>query len=176
MNMVLYIKRFLELISICLFSLSFYFIIRKYLERQVSISVEHIVTEYLDNPSISVCPYQSMKSELDSLIFEPTNLTGAEILESFRNQAYKRNETFFYVSYPSDSNPGFECLTSMFSSDDGKPCSFPFIYQNKSNEKCNYYMDGDYSWCLTRVRDDNTMVEDSEYWGQCNKRCEGIYV
>ena len=37
-------------------------------------------------------------------------------------------------------------------------------------------MDGDYSWCLTRVRDDNTMVEDSEYWGQCNKRCEGIYV
>jgi len=75
-------------------------------------------------------------------------------------------------NYADDSGGNKNCKT-IDGPGKGKPCIFPFIYQEKEYNTCT--KDGDDEvheyWCSTKV-DDGVHV--SGEWGRCSKRCQGV--
>ena len=114
-------KCFFHILCFFIFCFTIQLLVNKYSKKKVSIATEKITTKDKRLPSLSFCPYPAMKERMDPLIFNDSNLTGSEILQSIRNSIYKKNETFFYVSYQTRDNPGFECLTTK-DSHDGTSC------------------------------------------------------
>ena len=89
-------------------------------------------------PSISICPNFPFKSYLEDFMFKNDSISLKEIEKLVKQNSYSKDEIFYYVSYPTFSNLGYECLTTKDSVDYRKPCVFPFIFDNI----CKYH------WCI----------------------------
>ena len=76
---------------------------------------------------MSVCTEYTFKKYIDEEIL--SNLSMSETKNLVKSVLWKRNETFYFVSYPSEKDLGFECMTTPDSYDFVKPCSFPFYYE-----------------------------------------------
>ena len=83
-----------------------------------------------DFGSVSICPFIAFKDNLEDQMFRNETISLEDIKRLIDENAWKRNETFYFVSYPTDTDPGFECLTTKDSIDRTKPCSFPFKWDN----------------------------------------------
>ena len=59
------------------------------------------------------------------------NSSLAEIESKVKRNVWPRNETFYFLDFPTEKSPGFPCMTTEESVDPNKPCMFPFIYKNK---------------------------------------------
>ena len=168
-------KCFFHILCFFIFCFTIQLLVNKYSKKKVSIATEKITTKDKRLPSLSFCPYPAMKERTDPLIFNDSNLTGSEILQSIRNSIYKKNETFFYVSYQTRDNPGFECLTTKDSHDGNKPCAFPSTFNNQTLHECDgHSYDASATWCWTKVHEDGTPFSQTPgSWGNCSPRCKG---
>ena len=63
-------------------------------------------------------------------MFRNDSISIKEIENLVKANSWQSEEIFYYVSYQTKSNPGYECLTTKDSVDPRKPCSFPFIWDN----------------------------------------------
>ena len=55
-------------------------------------------------------------------------------------------------------------------------CSFPFIYKNKTYNKCTVFTDNScLRWCATLVDSNNMYIENSGLWGYCDLLCPVNY-
>ena len=131
-----YYQRVLEFLFFILFCACCNLLISKYLKGKISVAVERIEMRNKEYPSVTVCPVNSLKENQDKYLEDDNNMTSSEILTKFKDAAWKRNETFYYVSYVTENSPGFECLTDKSSNDPVKPCSFPYVWENQS--KCQF--------------------------------------
>ena len=170
-----YAKRFLELIFFILFCLFCNILLVKYFSKKVSVSVEQITMETKDYSSISVCPLNGLRDRMDYLIEEKSNLSSVEILNTMKKVAWKRNETFYFVSYATKDKPGFECLTLKYSNDPMKPCVFPFEWNGEILQNCSKSSSNGEPWCITRANNDQTLnIDTTSRWGICDgERCHG---
>ena len=127
-----YYQRVLEFLFFILFCACCNLLISKYLKGKISVAVERIEMRNKEYPSVTVCPVNSLKENQDKYLEDDNTMTSSEILTKFKDTAWKRNETFYYVSYVTENSPGFECLTDKSSNDPVKPCSFPYVWESQS--------------------------------------------
>ena len=59
------------------------------------------------------------------------NSSLGEIESKVQRNVWLRNETFYFLDFPTEKTPGFPCMTTEGSVDPNKPCLFPFIYKYK---------------------------------------------
>ena len=89
---------------------------------------------------------------------------------------WKRSEVFYFFSHSKMFNSTFPCNTIEGATEEGKPCSFPYIdlsdgrgLQNNCTQPLNY--------CYTRTDENNIIFTSgslkSEYWGYCRDDCRG---
>lgn len=170
-----YAKRFLELIFFVLFCLFCNLLLVKYFSKKVSVAVEQITMKNKDYSSVSVCPLNGLQKTMDNMIEAKSNLSAVEIINAMKNVAWKRNETFYFVSYATENKPGFECLTLKYSNDPVKPCIFPWKWSGKLLHNCSISSSNGEPWCITKANLDNTLnLATTQRWGICdNERCHG---
>ena len=170
-----YAKRILEIILFILFCSFCNLLLVKYFSRKVSVAVEKIKVENKAYSSISVCPLNGLRDNMDHFIEEKSNLSAVEILNEMKKVAWKRNETFYFVNYATKDKPGFECLTLKYSNDPMKPCVFPFMWDGELFHNCSKASSNSESWCITKANNDNTINMDTlKRWGICDlERCHG---
>ena len=86
-------------------------------------------------PSITVC-----KNYLNGL--RPEVVTNASLdtkdkIEILHQKTWKKNEVFYFFSHAKMFNKTFPCTTKEGATEQGKPCSFPFIDEvHGKQEKC----------------------------------------
>ena len=102
----------------------------KYFSREVTSSTKKITFAAKEYPSISICPSHAFKINLEDYMFKNNSISLEEIENLVKANAWTADEIFYYVSYQTKTNPGYECLTSKDSVDPRRPCSFPFIWDN----------------------------------------------
>ena len=125
-------------------------------------------------PSVSVCVQNTFKKSLDGILFNRT-LIKAENLA--KENVWKRNETFYFVNHPTVKTNGYPCFTTRDSVDQGKPCSFPFIYNFENITITSYNCsldDNNKPWCYSKLYQNKTrMINHHKYWGNCDCSCNG---
>ena len=121
-------------------------------------------------PSISVCVEYAFKKYLEEEIFNPSLPSLNETEKLARENVRKKNETFFFVNHPSVKSNGYPCFTTKESTDPGKPCSFPFMYEKTLNYACSS-LDNKQPWCYTKVDANRTTI--NKEWGICSSDCQG---
>ena len=102
----------------------------KYFSREVTSSTKKIIFAHKEYPSISICPYSPFKINLEDHMFKNDSISLKEIEKLVKSSSWTADEIFYYVSYQTETNPGYECLTTKDSVDPRRPCSFPFIWDN----------------------------------------------
>ena len=102
----------------------------KYLRRSKAVSIEEIELSQKEFPSVTICPNYAFKEILEVEMFQG-NSTLDKIEARVKRNVWTRNETFYFVDFPTRQTPGFPCLTTEESIDPNKPCMFPFIYKKK---------------------------------------------
>lgn len=103
---------------------------RKYLKRSKAVSIEEVEMTKKEFPSVTICPNYAFKEILEVEMFQG-NSSLAQIESKVKRNVWARNETFYFLDFPTRKTPGFPCLTTEESIDPNKPCMFPFIYKNK---------------------------------------------
>ena len=108
----------LEIFFFIIFCLTAWTSIQKYLSYKISITVKEENMKEKEFPSISICPQSALKENLENVIFknESFNLSFTEIESLLISKTWKRNETFYFVSYPSNEDSGifFQILFENF--------------------------------------------------------------
>ena len=66
------------------------------------------------------------------------NSSLGEIESKVKRNVWQRNETFYFLDFPTEKTPGFPCMTTEESVDPNKPCMFPFIYKYKGLANLTY--------------------------------------
>ena len=102
----------------------------KYFSKEISSSTKKIGFVEREYPSISICPLSPFKVNLEDDLFKNDSISLQEIKNLVKDNSWTADEIFYYVSYPTKTNPGYECLTTKDSVDPSRPCSFPFIWDN----------------------------------------------
>ena len=102
----------LEIFFFIIFCLTAWTSIQKYLSYKISITVKEEKMKEKEFPSISVCPHHALKENLENVIFKNESLNAGftEIERLLISKTWKRNETFYFVSYPSHKDPGNCCF------------------------------------------------------------------
>ena len=119
----------LELMFFIVFCVTAWTSLQKYLSYKISVSVKEEKMKEKEYPSVSICPFYAYKEDLEDFLFNNKSSSLVDIERLVKSNIWKRNETFYFVSYPSEKDPGFECMTTPDSYDFVKPCSFPFYYE-----------------------------------------------
>ena len=129
----------------------------------------------IDNVCDSVCVDHVFKASFDDLFFRNDSITVEEIGDIVKKNVWSRNETFYFVDFPSDSNSGYPCMTSRDSYDPNKPCMFPFYWGDHFLDNCTDLDNGGEFWCYTKLGQDLRVElgQSSEVWGLCGPRCQG---
>ena len=98
----------LEKFFFIIFCLTAWTSIQKYLSYKISITVKEEKMKEKEFPSISICPHHALKENLENVIFknEALNASFTEIERLLISKTWKRNETFYFVSYPSNKDSG----------------------------------------------------------------------
>ena len=114
------------------------------------------------------------KAGFDDLFFRNESITVAEIGEIVKENVWRRNETFYFVNFPSDSDGGYPCITSRDSIDPNKPCSFPFYWKDELLFNCTDQDNGGELWCYTKLAQDfRPHPNNTAKWGLCGDQCQG---
>ena len=100
----------------------------KFSAKEITSSTKKIIITEKEYPSISICPNYPFKINLEDYIFKNDSISMQEIKKLIKTYSWSKEEIFYYVSYQTESNPGFECLTTKDSLDPRMPCSFPFTW------------------------------------------------
>ena len=79
---------------------------------------------------MTICPNYAFKEILEVEMFQGNSSLG-EIESKVKRNIWPRNETFYFLDFPTDKTPGFPCMTTEESVDPNKPCMFPFMYKYK---------------------------------------------
>ena len=186
---------FCELMLFIIFCYCGFTSVRKYQSGKVSIFVELQTMKDLDYGSMSICPYFAFKKNLEDLMFKNETIVLDDVQKLVDENVWKRNETFYFVSYPTNEEPGYECLTTKGSVDNKKPCIFPFKWHNKcklETELNGWFnikyqitilaystctIDGNVErWCVTKTSEDGEVAWDTtKRWGLCEDRCTGKF-
>jgi len=67
------------------------------------------------------------------------------------------------------------CLPCKTVGDSGKPCIFPFIYQNTTYDRCTSRdSDTGQPWCATAIDNEGYVIDYA--WGDCDEGCPGTRV
>ena len=127
---------FLEVTFTIIFIATCWNSISKYMEGTVAVSWQQFDILDVQYPAISVCVDNAYKAGFDDLFFRNDSISVKEVEEIVKENVWKRNETLYYVNFPSDNNPGYECMTSRDSYDPNKPCLFPFYYGDVFINNC----------------------------------------
>ena len=106
------------------------------MEGTIAVSWQEFDILDVQYPAISVCVDNAYKDGFDDLFFRNNSISVKEVEEIVKENVWKRNETLYYVNFPSDNNPGYECMTSRDSYDPNKPCLFPFYYGDVFINNC----------------------------------------
>ena len=114
-------------------NITFENIFDKFLSGKIAIFEQTKTMPSKDYASISICPFIAFKHNIEHQMFKNETVSLSEIGKLVRENAWKRNETFYFVSYPTNDDPGFECFTTKDSVDRLRPCSFPF-WRNWNNK------------------------------------------
>ena len=123
----------------------------------------------------SVCMDNVYKKSIDQFLFKNDSITVDDLENLVKENTWKKNETFFFVSYPTPKVGGFPCLTTKDSVDPSKPCMFPAVwYDGREMSNCSID-DSDEAWCLTKLGRDRRMYMGSTAgrWGLCKLQCRG---
>ena len=102
----------------------------KYFSREVTYSTKKIIFPAKEYPSISICPNPAFKVNLEDYMFKNDTISLEDIESLVKDEAWSSEEIFYYVSYQTKTNPGYECLTTKDSVDPRRPCSFPFTWDH----------------------------------------------
>ena len=76
-----------------------------------------------------------------------------------------RNTTHIYYSDGQLNDEDYQC--NPITIDDGSPCKFPFIYNNKEFTSCTNVESEGRPWCATAVKDNGELEREDSY-GYCN--------
>ena len=117
----------------------------KYCSREITTSTKKISFTKKEYPSISICLSYPFKTNLEEYMFKNDSISLKEIEKIVKANSWTADELFYYVSYQTETNPGYECLTTKDSVDPRKPCSFPFIWGNV----CKYSLN---LWSLSQLK------------------------
>ena len=131
---------------------------------------------FLSKKYFSVCVDNIYKKDIFQYFYKNQSLTVDEIENLVKENIWNKNETFYFVNYPSPSNPGFECMTTKDSVDSNEPCMFPYNWKGNPVNNCSYdkIAEEEEPWCLTKLNKNHTMFK-SQQWGNCRKECDGGY-
>ena len=127
----------------------------------------------------SVCMDNIYKKDFDDLLFVNQSITVGEIEDLVKENVWKKNETLYFVDFPSNSNPGYECMTTKDSYDSNKPCNFPFHWRDKLRLNCSEEDTGGELWCFTKLNWDLQYDSSSQHprrWGLCRPECQGLDI
>ena len=69
---------------------------------------------------ISVCMDNVYKKSIDQFLFQNDSITVAALENLVKENTWKKNETFFFVNYPTPTVGGFPCMTTKDSVDPNK--------------------------------------------------------
>lgn len=125
-----YFSHGLEIFFFMIFTFMCWRSLVKYCSRERTVLIKKIDFEEKEYPSVSICPNHPFKTNLEDFMFRNDSISIKEIENLVKANSWKSEEIFYYVSYQTKSNPGYECLTTKDSVDPRKPCSFPFIWDN----------------------------------------------
>ena len=118
------------------------------------------------------------KKSFDDLLFINQSITVGDIEDLVKERVWKKNETLYFVDFPSNSNPGYECMTTKDSYNSNKPCSFPFYWRDQLLQNCSDQDTGGEPWCYTKVNQEfkhNSSLQEHEGgWGLCRPGCQGL--
>ena len=115
------------------------------------------------------------KKDFDDLLFVNQSVSLREIEDHVKENVWMKNETLYFVDFPSKSNPGYECSTTKDSYDSNKPCSLPFVWRDKLLNNCSDDDTGGELWCFTKLFPE-TLYHSTEHlkrWGLCRPECQG---
>ena len=73
---------------------------------------------------ISVCMDNVYKKSIDQFLFQNDSITVAALENLVKENTWKKNETFFFVNYPTPTVGGFPCMTTKDSVDPNKGIFF----------------------------------------------------
>lgn len=112
------------------------------------------------------------KKDFDDLLFINQSITVEEMKDLVKENVWKKNETLYFVDFPSYSNPGYECMTTKDAYNSNKPCSFPFYWRDKLVHNCSDEDTGGELWCYTKVNQELKYSFEGG-WGLCRPECKG---
>ena len=117
------------------------------------------------------------KKQFDDLLFINQSITLGEIEDLVEERVWKKNETLYFVDFPSNSNPGYECMTTKDAYNSNKPCSFPFYWRKQLLQNCSDKDTGGEPWCFTKVNQEFkfSVQEHQGGWGLCRPECQGLF-
>ena len=146
-------KYFYPLVTIFLFFVFTYFAFEswdKFKQERISTNVREEFMKNFVYPSITVCPEKTFKTKIEIPTKEPLETIKQFYLDNVRNirkvsfkdmrfiASFKTccSEVFFFVNHRTWSRDGHKCMTGAVSEDAGRPCVFPFTFENKTHDKC----------------------------------------
>ena len=148
MKKILLFNAFITLILLGLFSWQTYTAGMKYLEMTTIMSSSSEDEGSVLFPSVTVC-----KNYLNGLrpeVVKNETLETKEKINILHTRTWKKHEVFYFFSHAKMFNKTFPCTTKEGATEQGKPCSFPFIDEISWQQQPNCLKPLDY--CYTRLR------------------------
>ena len=113
----------------------------KWLNRNTIISSSNMDDGEVLFPSITVCKKYLNGLHVD--VIENKSLSVKDKIAILQENTWKKNEVFYFFSHSKMFNSTFPCNTLEGATEEGKPCSFPYIdptlgLQSKCTQPLNY--------------------------------------
>ena len=109
--------------------------ISKYSENKKSVWITTVDVEEVMYPSVTVCKRRAFDDHINDWIHnESANLKDIE--EALKENIATKDDIFYFVSHPNMIESNHPCMTTKDRINPGKPCIFPFQWNQTNHRKC----------------------------------------
>ena len=125
MKKILFFNGFMMIVLFSLFLWQTFEATRKWLNKNTIMSSSNMDDGAVLYPSITVC-----KKYLNGLyedVVENKSMSVKDKISILHENTWKKNEVFFFFSHSKMFNSTFPCNTLEGGTEEGKPCSFPYL-------------------------------------------------